>query len=110
MQYDPKEKPDPNICPRRFCFMWQMARLVSAKTPQPASVAQGCRCPFGLCTRLDREQGDRDWYESHDPNLREAGLPWFYFYPSPAILVPGVHEEYIRQSEALWGEGHWRQE
>lgn len=90
--------------------MWQMARPITFKTPEPASVAAGCRCPFGLCTRLDAEHGDNDWYESHDPNLRAAGLPWFYFYPSPSKLVSGFREEYIRESEALWGEGHWRED
>ena len=110
MQYDPSQKPDPKVCPRHFCFMWQMARPITPQTLEPVSVEEGCGCPFGLCTRLDPERGNKDWYSSHDPNLRAAGLPWFYFYPSPANLVPQVQEEYVRESEALWGEGHWRDE
>lgn len=87
--------------------MWQMAKVVRASSPEPASVAEGCRCPFGLCTRLDPEHGDRDWYEDHGPNLREAGLPWFYFYPSPEKLVQNMRQDYITEAEALWGKGHW---
>ncbi len=88
--------------------MWQMGEGILPETPEPVSVAQGCRCPCGLCTRLDAEQGDHDWYEPHEPNLRQAGLPWFYFIPTPAKLVPDLRTSYIEESEALWGEEHWQ--
>lgn len=63
-------------------------------------------CNFGLCTRLDPVGGDRDWYEPDEPDLEEAGLPWFYF-ASPRSLAPGLSERYIDESETLWGNEHW---
>ena len=86
--------------------MWQMATLISAETPEPASVIEGCRCPW-VCTRLDAERDEHDYYEAHEPNLRKAGLPWFYFCPSPVKLVAELQADYIRESEALLGLGHW---
>lgn len=108
MKHDPEQKPEPSVCPRQFCFCWQMAQVFTPGTPAPVTVADGCRCPFGLCTRLDPERGGHDWYEAHEPNLRDAGLPWFYFYPSPEHLTPKMRQRYITESEALWGQEHWR--
>jgi hypothetical protein len=110
MPYDPKDKPDPKVCPREFCFMWQLGIPLSAKTPKPASVEEGCGCPAPIiCTRLDAARSGRDYYEDHGPNLERAGLPWFYFYPTPLKLAKRVRQEYIAESEALWGERHWEQ-
>ena len=109
MEYDPTQKPNSKVCPHQFCFMWQMATLTSAETAEPASIIEGCRCPW-VCTRLDAERGEHDYYEAHEPNLRKAGLPWFYFYSSPSKLVAELQADYIRESEALWGFGHWREE
>ncbi len=64
----------------------------------------GCSCSFGICTRLDPVAGDRDWYEPCEPKLERDGLPWFYFIPSVAKLAPELHEEYLRESRALWGD------
>ena len=66
----------------------------------------GCRCSFGLCTRLDHVAGDRDWYEPCEPELERDGLPWFYFTASIDKLVPHLHEQYLRESRALWGDAH----
>jgi hypothetical protein len=63
-----------------------------------------CGCSFGVCTRLDPVHGDDDWYEFHGPNLRAAGLPWFYFIPSADDLVEGLRDEYLEKSRALWGD------
>ena len=114
--YNLAEKPDPTQCPRAFCFMWHgpSSRFASgAKLPivvSSASAAPGsdghCACPFGICTRYNPDVGKRDWYEDHGPHLREAGLPWFYFYPSPDSLVPELRQRYIEESEALWGTNH----
>jgi hypothetical protein len=75
---------------------------------EPQTVAEGCRHPFWVCTRLDPEHGKRDGYEDHGPNLEASGLPWFYFYPSPDSLPPQVQEKYITESEAVWGKEHWQ--
>lgn len=96
-------KPDPLICPRKFCFHWQLGELTTVDTPVPSSATQGCLCPFGVCTRLDSAGGDRDWYEPHEPNLAEAGLPWFFFIPTPAQLRAEFRARYHEESEALWG-------
>jgi hypothetical protein len=66
-----------------------------------------CGSPFGICTRYDAEQGDYDWYEPHEPNLDEAGLPWFYFIANPDKLVPEWRRKYIEETEPLWGKRHW---
>jgi hypothetical protein len=104
---NPSEKPEPLVCPRQFCFFWRMDELIHATVPEPGTVAAGCRCPFGVCIRCDVEEGDRDWYEPHEPNLEHAALPWFYFVPTPEKLVPGIRARYIQDSEALWGKRHW---
>lgn len=101
-------KPDPTVCPRQFCFCWRMGTLICPSSAEPQTVAEGCHHPFWLCTRLDPEHGKKDGYEDHGPNLEEAGLPWFYFYPSPDRLVPEVREKYILESEAMWGKEHWK--
>ena len=85
-----------------------MGRLIHSQTPEPQTVAEGCRNPFLVCRRLDPEHGQRDGYEDDRPNLEQAGLPWFYFYPSPDSLVPEVREKYVRESEAVWGKEHWK--
>lgn len=108
MPYDPSQKPDPSVCPQHFCFCWRMGIVVSAKTSEPRSLAEGCRTPLGGCARLEPGSRYPDSYEGHGPNLERAGLPWFYFYPSPDKLTPQVRERYIAESEALWGKEHWK--
>jgi hypothetical protein len=101
-------KPDPTVCPRHFCFFWQMGRVIHSQAAEPQSVAEGCCNPFRVCRRLDPEHGQQDSYEDHGPNLREARLPWFYFYSSPDSLIPEVREKYITESDAVWGKEHWK--
>ncbi len=108
MHYKIEEKPDPSVCPQKFCFCWRMGKVITAKHPEPPTVAQGCRSPFGVCTRLDPVNGDHDWYEPHEPNLREAGLPWFYFIVSPDGLTPTSKARYIVESEAMWRQERWK--
>ena len=62
----------------------------------------GCACSFGVCTRLDKEGGCRDFYEPCEPRLEEAGLPWFYFV-TLACLHPTFHARFKRESKAHWG-------
>lgn len=84
---------------------------ITAEAPEPASIAEGCRNPFGRCSRLDPDTGDGDYYEPHEPNLEEAGLPWFHFIAAPIDIVDNLRDQYIEESEALWGKEHWlRQE
>jgi len=109
MIHDPNQKPDPTVCPRHFCFMWRMGKLIEQGSLEPPTVAEGCADPFGICTRLDPIHGNYDGYESHEPNLRKADLPWFYFCPKPEILVAKMRELYVIESEALWGKDHWKQ-
>ncbi|MBZ9750601.1 hypothetical protein K7W42_06975 [Deinococcus sp. HMF7604] len=68
--------------------------------------AATCDCPVGLCRRWSPE-GKTDWYEPCEPLLERAGLPWFYFIPSPSKLVEELRGAYILESEALWGRRHW---
>ena len=110
MSFDLSHKPEPTLCPRAFCFFWRMGRVISAHSPEPQTVAEGCCHPFWRCTRLDTERGQQDGYEDHRPNLEDAGLPWFYFYPSSDRLVPELRERYIKEPEVLWGKEHWKSE
>lgn len=98
MDWKRADKPDGTQCPRRFCFFWGAA--------QPGE-ATHCGCSFGICKRLDPEHGNHDWSESYEPELERAGLPWFYFIPSPEKLVDELRDGYVAESQALWGEGHW---
>ena len=109
MPYDPAEKPDATVCPHEFCFFWRRANwneMVPAYVRLYATEGE-CMCEFGTCTRLDPEHGDRDWYEPDEPDLQEAGLPWFYFIASPNSLAPQLKEKYTAESEAVWGKEHW---
>ena len=63
---------------------------------------------FGVCSRLCNEPGTYDWYEPHEPHLERDGFPWFYFIPTPDKLTEECREEYIRESEKLWGKEHWK--
>jgi len=101
------DKPDPAVCPRRFCFCWGTDEPTTTGSLATTPVADGCGCPFGRCVRADPERGEHDWYEPHEPNLRAAGLPWFTFIPAPDLLVPARRAEYVAESEALWGPEHW---
>jgi hypothetical protein len=66
--------------------MWRMGDLIRDGDEEQGTIRDGCRNPFGVCTRLNPERGDADWYESHGPNLETAGRPWFTFIPSPDQL------------------------
>ena len=110
MSFNPAEKPDPAVCPGKLCFLWRLGRMVRSGDEEPATVREGCGNPFGVCIRLDAERGDSDWYSNHGPNLEKAGLPWFYFYPSPDGLTANSRQKYIEESEALWGKEHWKRE
>ena len=46
--------------------------------------------------------GDADFYEAHDGNLEQAGLPWFCF-ATLENLRPEFHEQFLRESEEIWG-------
>ncbi len=85
-----EEKPPALECPREFCFLWDNSE-------------EACGCPFGLCKRLDAENGERDFYEPHEPNLERAGLPWFYFIADVEKVVAELREKYNRESQKLWG-------
>ncbi len=116
--WDPRQKPDPRQCPGSFCFHWLprgtsfasgMHEHLEAALAKARSVeTERCACPSGSCTRLDPFKGDDDRYEPHERNLARQGLPWFHFVPGPDLLVPELREEYIRNSERLWGSRHWQ--
>jgi hypothetical protein len=102
------------LCPREFCWFWREAGDRSARGLHPNLHAAlratepveetGCGCPFGLCTRLDPDHGDADWYEPRETLLEMAGLPWLYFVSSPAWLAEDLRNEFIQAARELWGE------
>jgi len=122
--YDSHEKPSEIVCPQEYCFNWVEIgdRIVTdgengqtcgsieealAKPNFKRVVNSGCNCRDGTCARLSGVKSDTDWYEPSEPALKAEKLPWFFFIPGPSFIVEESREEYISQSEALWGEGHW---
>lgn len=85
----PNERPLQLICPQKFCFFWREAgdifavglyeSIDDALQKAKPTLETGCGCSFGVCVRSEKEKGERDWYEPCEPELREMGLPWFYF-------------------------------
>ena len=114
--FDLRRKPSAFLCPQRYCFFWSeagewaadglYANLDEALERLEPVAQSGCRCAFGLCLRADATNGDRDYYEPHEPRLAESGLPWFYFITTPMNLMDDSKEAYIRDSERLWGTLH----
>jgi hypothetical protein len=119
MEWDKHTKPPVEVCPGKYCFHWvepggaadmtgrlhgSFEEALARRDEWTAFPQGGCACKFGVCTRLDPVTGDYDWYEPHEPALERDGLPWFYFIPSVAKLVPELQEQYLRESKALWGE------
>jgi hypothetical protein len=115
--YNLKEKPDPRICPREFCFHWLakgdfshaglQENLIYAHECAVEVKSAGCGCSFGVCIRFDSKVGIHDLYEPNEPKIEAAALPWFYFISSPEQLYGISKRNYILQSEALWGKSHW---
>ncbi|WP_216328814.1 hypothetical protein [Deinococcus aestuarii] len=116
MQYDPKSKPNPNICPREFCFNWEergwlTTRGIHGSREEALGASQsveesGCGWELGRCHRWFSDS-TVDFYEPYEPVLDVAGLPWFYFILTPSKLVTELRPLYVQESEALWGERHW---
>lgn len=118
MAWDKHCKPPVDVCPKQYCFLWvppggsadltgrlhnSLAEAIKLWDDSTEFPDGGCRCQFGVCTRLDTVAGDHDWYEPNEPALKRDGLPWFYFIPSTDKLVQECHERYLRESQALWG-------
>ena len=118
-QYDPTQKPPAHICPQHFCFFWQERGDFAAPGLYPSLAdalrdmheieRSACGCSFGRCVRDPDGSGPIDWYEPCEPALAQAALPWFYFTPGPHKLIPELHDQYITESELLWGSRHWEQ-
>lgn len=114
---DIARKPASNRCPGKFCFHWRTAGTMAAEgLSESLSTAlakarvveqTGCGYTLGRCARLDGLSGGGDAYEPHEPCLAHHGLPWFFFIPRPENLLLDVREQYIRESEGLWGPKHW---
>lgn len=98
--WDKYTKPHANVCPEKYCFHWMS---VFGMIDQPDVVRGHCECEFGACARLHPVGCNHDWYEPCEPALAKDGLPWFYFIPSTDKLVAELHEQYLRESIALWG-------
>lgn len=119
MNWIKEQRPPADICPEKYCEFWVppggkadmsgrvYRSLREAMGPHDGWVdfpEGGCACTFGSCTRNKAAVGDRDWYEPCEPNLRAAGLPWFYFVPSPEKLAPPFREQFLAESRELWGD------
>lgn len=120
MTWDKHKKPPGDVCPERYCFHWSPPGGAADLSGQTSASFQeaitrrddwvefpqgGCSCGFGLCIRHDPVAGDHDWYEPEEWVLERGGLPWFYFIPSVEDVDPESREEYLRESQALWGDG-----
>ncbi len=109
MKFRPEKKPLNTICPEVFCFCWVERGVHMIGPPENTRLAEEsrCGCPFGKCIRLNPQNGDGDYYESNEPKLEKAGLPWFYFFTDPFNVDEESRDEYIKESKLLWGENHW---
>lgn len=65
------------ICPKEKCFFWLESSDKFAKVlydnldealqhTKPAKES-GCSCTFGICIRIDKDNGDGDWFEPCEP-------------------------------------------
>lgn len=119
MTWDKHTKPPADVCPGKYCFQWvppggaadmsgryyrSLQKALDRSDDFVEFPRGGCSCSFGVCTRLDPVAGDQDWYEPCEPELERDGLPWFYFIPSGDKLSLEFREQYIRDSQSLWGE------
>ena len=119
-QWQAEIKPPPQICPQEYCFHWVKAgghfssgfheSIEEAWLEAKPVMIGTCSITstFGHCARAGQKSNVGDFYEPNEPTLSNDGLPWFYFIPSPTLLVPESYDEYIRESEILWGKKHWR--
>lgn len=89
-RWDVRRKLLTDQCPGGFCFLWSEEN-------------KNCRETFGICRRYSKNSTDRDWYEPCEPELKNHGLPWFYFVDEDT-LSGEFKEEYRRQKKELWGE------
>ena len=115
--FDLETKPDPETCPKKFCFYWARSgdrvdesgqtydsfdkAIAAAKT---AATSARCACTFGQCSRNKADPAQQDRYEPADDFLRDAGLPWFFFVASKDYLGKEFWEEYDRETRKLWGD------
>jgi hypothetical protein len=119
MDWNKCRRPPADICPERYCWHWVPPggiKDVSGRVYDSVEEAftqrdgcvefpdGGCGCSVGFCTRLDPIAGKHDWYESYEPELERDGLPWFYFIATVDNLVEERHEQYLRESQELWGD------
>ena len=123
VHYESTKKPPRNICPRQFCFNWvppdgwadlsgKLYGSFEEAIYQPEDKTYfpdgGCGAgAFGPCCRVHDTPEAHDLYEPHEYQLKHANLPWFYFIPTPEKLAEEFREEYIHESEKLWGKEHW---
>lgn len=115
--WSPEQRPPSGVCPEKFCFHWvppggmaDMTRraystvreALAAHSDWTSFPTGGCACTWGPCTRLEPTTGVRDFYEPCDPELAEAGLPWFYFSTLDTLRAE-LHERFLRDASELWG-------
>jgi len=110
-------KPNSRICPQEFCFNFvERGTFNSSGLFRSLNVAlkhlrfatrDFCGFELGQCRRISFNPNDKDYYEPNEPFLMKLGLPWFFFIPSPEKLIDKMRDEYIRESESLWGKNHW---
>lgn len=112
-KWNPYEKPPAHVCPQRYCFSWVekgdffapgLYNNVEEALTNTTQAEEGyCGWSLSICTRLDPVNGKADYYEPDESNLAEDGLPWFYFMRDVHAVNHELKEEYIRESEKLWG-------
>lgn len=116
MNWDPKTRPPPDVCPKHFCFHWAEAgaridasggeydtfdEAIAAATTLVTTAR--CASIFGTCSRAEPGAGHEDLYEPNEAALRHAGLPWFFFVSGVESLAEEFHAEFLSQAEQLWG-------
>src|SRR5262245_23958151 len=118
MNWDPRNKPPADLCPKGFCFHWahrgdridtrgrDYATFEEAvAAAQTVVLTAQCKCIFGTCSRAVSSPANRDHYEPNERALQAAGLPWFYFISGPENVGAESRDQYVSESAELWGTG-----
>ena len=115
MKWVPSHRPGDIKCPEKFCFHWVHPGGAAAIGQVFRSIQHsfdeglwtefpdgGCACDFGKCRREEPEEMGTDYYERHERNLSEAGLPEFYF-STLENLVSKEHSPFVNDACKQWG-------
>jgi hypothetical protein len=79
-------------CPKKYCFHWveegdihlpfvlsDIKKAVKIANKAIPAKEGYCGCSFGSCIRNSNDSTNNDWYEPHELELENDGLPLDHF-------------------------------